>query len=248
LPNSIKPKRGPKGRATKECRERGCHGKRHRDGYCSKHDYKHNAEYHKARARKYYPKYKETILVRSKKRYLLHKDEINKQNKIKYHSNLKKSRKASNKYYQENKAHLSAEERKRYWKEREVRCQKTANRYQKNKVKRRAQIARYQKANPEIQLKSLKKRYKIESDAFKLTADAYRYAIMMWKRVLLKRDKHTCVYCGARGKRSHLEGHHIIYKHTKIQLALVTNNGCILCRKCHDEVHRLNPIKFVRNV
>ena len=112
MPNSIKPKRGPKGRATKECRERGCHGKRHRDGYCSKHDYKHNAEYHKARARKYYPKYKETILVRTKKRYLLHRDEINKQNKIKYHSNLKKSRKASNKYYQENKAHLSAEERK----------------------------------------------------------------------------------------------------------------------------------------
>ena len=62
----------------------------------------------------------------------------------------------------------------------------------------------------------------------------------------MKRDEKKCVYCGAKGKKSKLEAHHIIYKRTQVKLALKENNGCILCRNCHKELHRLNPIKYGR--
>jgi len=226
------------------CTKRGCKKPQHRFGLCTKHDYVKNKDWHRTQQKKAYPRYKKKILERAAKRYEIKRTEILKASKDKRAANPKKAQRKANQYYAKNKVHLAAEERKRYYKNREERCKKTAIAYQKNKVKRTRQIKRYNQRHPEIKRRSLEKRYAKESYAFEVTSDAYRYMIMAWKGVLLKRDNRCCVYCGAKGKRAKLEAHHIIYKRTQIKLALKENNGCILCKKCHKELHRLNPIKY----
>lgn len=226
------------------CTKRGCKKPQHRFGLCTKHDYVKNKDWHRTQQKKAYPRYKKKILERAAKRYEIKRTEILKASKDKRAANPKKAQRKANQYYAKNKVHLAAEERKRYYKNREERCKKTAIAYQKNKVKRTRQIKRYNQRHPEIKRRSLEKRYAKESYAFEVTSDAYRYMIMAWKGVLLKRDNRCCVYCGAKGKRAKLEAHHIIYKRTQIKLALKENNGCILCKNCHKELHRLNPIKY----
>jgi 5-methylcytosine-specific restriction endonuclease McrA len=228
------------------CTKSGCIKPQQRFGLCSKHDYVKNKKYHRERQKEYYPKYKKKILIREKKRYEEKKDEILQKQRDKRAANPKAMRKKDNEYYQKNKVHLAAEENKRYYKERELRCKRTRKRYEKNKVKRKKQIKKYNLAHPEVKRRSCERRYAKESYAFEVTSDAYRYMIMAWKGVLMKRDEYCCVYCGAKGKRAKLEAHHIIYKKTQIKLALKENNGCILCRKCHHSVHKLNPIKYGR--
>ena len=228
------------------CTKRGCTTPQHRFGLCSKHDYAKNRDWHRSRQKIMYPKYRKKILIREKKRYDKKRDEILQKQKDKRKANLKAARKYDNAYYQKNKIHVAAEESKRYYKERELRCEKTRKRYEKNKVKRKKQIKKYNQTHPEVKRRSWEKRYARESYAFEVTSDAYRYMIMAWKGVLMKRDEYCCVYCGAKGKRAKLEAHHIIYKKTQIKLALKENNGCILCRKCHLQVHSLNPIRYGR--
>tara|TARA_R110001599_G_scaffold338179_1_gene557045 strand:+ start:1108 stop:1710 length:603 start_codon:yes stop_codon:yes gene_type:complete len=195
---------------------------------------------------KYYKENKASILKKSLKYYDENRERLSERNAEKYYSNVKKSRKKQNTYYQKNKVHLAAEEKKRYWKEREVRCERTAKYYDKNKKQVAKRIKKYRKAKPEVQLRSQKKRLAMESKVFNTTSVSYVYALMAWKKVIINRDGRKCCYCNAKGKKAHLEGHHIIYKHTEMRLALTTNNGVILCRSCHDEVHKLNPIRFVR--
>ena len=195
---------------------------------------------------KYYKENKASILKKSLKYYDENRERLSERNAEKYYSNVKKSRKKQNTYYQKNKVHLAAEEKKRYWKEREVRCERTAKYYDKNKKQVAKRIKKYRKAKPEVQLRSQKKRLAMESKVFNTTSVSYVYALMAWKKVIINRDGRKCCYCNAKGKKAHLEGHHIIYKHTEMRLALTTNNGVILCRACHDEVHKLNPIRFVR--
>ena len=231
------------------CTKRGCKIPQHRFGLCSKHDYIKNKEWHRARQKKMYPKYRKKILIREKKRYDKKRDEILKKQKDKREANPGAARKYDNAYYQKNKIHLANEERKRYNKDRKSRCDKERKKWNTNekfRKKRSKQIKKYNELNPEVARRSLEKRYARESYAFEVTSDVYRYMIMAWKGVLMKRDGKKCVYCGAKGKRAKLEAHHIIYKRTQIKLALIENNGCMLCRKCHLQVHRLNPIMYGR--
>jgi len=231
------------------CTKRGCKKFQSRFGLCAKHDYVKNKKYHQTRAKKNYPKYKKKILIREKKRYYEKRDEILKSQRDKRAADPKTARKKDNEYYQKNKIHLAAEEKKRYYKERELRCEKSRKKWSTKdefRKKRTKQIKKYNELNPEVQRRAWEKRYANESYAFEVTSDAYRYMIMAWKGVIMKRDEKKCVYCGAKGKKSKLEAHHIIYKRTQIKLALNENNGCILCRNCHKELHRLNPIKYGR--
>lgn len=51
-----------------------------------------------------------------------------------------------------------------------------------------------------------------------------------WRKLVLERDNHTCLVCGSK--------ENIITDHTEPQklfpnLALETDNGRVLCRKCH---------------
>ena len=112
------------------------------------------------------------------------------------------------------------------------------------RVSDRKRVKKYRKDNPEMVKKFTETRYKLEADTFGVTADAYRYAIMAWKGCVMKRDGKKCMYCGKKGKSAKLEAHHIIYKKTNKAMALIENNGIILCHKCHRELHRLNPIKY----
>ena len=231
------------------CTTKGCTKPQSRFGLCAKCDYAKNRDFHRSRQKKMYPKYKKKILIREKKRYDEKRDDILKRQRDKREVNPNAARKYDNAYYQKNKVHLAMEERKRYHKDRESRCERGRNKWNtndKHRNKRSKQIKKYQQMNPEVQRKSWEKRYARESYAFEVTSDAYRYMIMAWKGVLLKRDGYCCVYCGAKGKRAKLEAHHIIYKRTQIKLALIENNGCMLCRKCHLQVHRLNPIRYGR--
>jgi 5-methylcytosine-specific restriction endonuclease McrA len=231
------------------CTKRGCTTPQSRFGLCSKHDYAKNRDWHRSRQKRMYPKYKKKILIREKKRYDEKRDEILKRQKDKREANPRAARKYDNAYYQKNKIHLANEEKKRYNKDRDSRCERERKRWNTNdkfRKKTSKQIKKYQQMNPEVQRRSWEKRYARESYAFEVTSDAYRYMIMAWKGVLMKRDTYCCVYCGAKGKKSKLEAHHIIYKRTQIKLALIENNGCILCRKCHHSVHKLNPIKYGR--
>lgn len=239
MPSSIK-------KRAKTCKSRGCKSKTHRLGYCSSHDYKRNKEFYTDKMSKYYKENTGKILERATKYYNENKQNIAERNSTKYYSNVKKSRKKQNTYYQKNKVHLAAEEKKRYWKERELRCERNAKYYDKNKKQVAKRIKKYRKANPDVQLRSQKKKLAMESKIFNTTSVSYVYALMAWKKVIMNRDGSRCCYCNAKGKKARLEGHHIIYKHTEMRLALTPNNGVILCRSCHDEVHKLNPIRFVR--
>ena len=231
------------------CTKRGCKKPQSRFGLCAKHDYTKNKEWHRAKQKRLYPKYKKKILLREKKRYEEKKDEINLAQRIKRAANPEATRKRDNAYYQKNKKHLAMEERKRYHNNRESRCERGRKKWSSNskfRKERSKQIKKYQQMNPEVQRRSMEKKFAKESYAFKVTSDAYRYMIMAWKGIILKRDGYCCVYCGARGKRAKLEAHHIIYRKTQVKLALIENNGCILCRSCHKELHRLNPIRYGR--
>lgn len=228
------------------CTKRGCKKNVHRFGLCSKHDYWKNKKFHTERAKKNYPKYKEGIIARATKRYADNKETILQGHKDKRKAHPRLAKKKANEYYAKNKKHLAAEELKRYYKNREKKCAKSKEAYNKNRKKRMRQIKKYRNAHPEVQRRSMQKRYAKESYQFEVTSDVYRYMIMAWKAILLKRDEKKCVYCGANGKKSKLEAHHIIYKYTELKLALIENNGCILCKKCHVELHRLNPIKHKR--
>ena len=226
------------------CKKKNCDRPVARFGLCGKHDYAKNKDYHNTRSKANYPKYKKKAIARANERYKKNREDILKVQKEKRAANPKAARKKDNAYYQANKVHLATEERKRYWKNREKKCNAGAVYYQKNKKKIIKRIKKYNKKNPEVKRRAWEKRYAKESYAFEVTSDAYRYMIMAWKGVIMKRDNKCCVYCGAKGKRAKLECHHIIYKKTQIKLALIENNGCILCRRCHKELHTLNPIKF----
>lgn len=230
------------------CTKRGCEKPQSRFGLCAKHDYQINKAYHRTRAKKNYPRYRKKIILRALERYNEKKVDILKAQRDKRKANPKVARKKANAYYAKNKVHLAAEEKKRYHKNSEKKCAQSKEYYKKNKKKRLRQIKKYRKANPDVQRRSWEKRYARESYAFEVTSDAYRYMIMSWKGILMKRDEKKCVYCGAKGKKAKLEAHHIIYKRTEIKLALKENNGCILCRKCHVELHQLNPIPYRKRV
>ena len=89
------------------CTKRGCKTPQHRFGLCAKHDYAKNKEWHRARQKKMYPKYKKKILIREKKRYDEKRDDILKRQRDKRKSNPGAARKYDNAYYQKNKIHVA---------------------------------------------------------------------------------------------------------------------------------------------
>lgn len=229
------------------CSKRGCKSFVTCDGLCYKHDYQKNPEKYKERNNTKYnnnPEFREQAKDRAKKRYYEKRDTILKERQIKRDADKEGYRKYCREYYQKNRDKLAERERKSYWAQREHKLQQSRESYQRNKEKIKKRTRKYKKDNPEMVRKFTLKRYKLESETFGITADAYRYAIMAWKGVLMKRDGKKCVYCGKKGKRARLEAHHLIYRKTNRKMALIENNGVILCYKCHKEVHRLNPIKY----
>ena len=236
-----------KGRST--CSKKDCTGFVVCGGLCGKHDYLKNPEKYRNKQNLKYrtdKDFKKKKLENANKRYAEKKELIKKQVKERRDKDMPGYRKYCREYYGKNKEHLADLEKKRYWKNREHKLENARKGYQKNKKKIKKRVKKYRKNNPEMVRKFAFTRYKLESETFGITADAYRYAIMAWKGVIMKRDGRKCVYCGKKGKKAKLEAHHIIYKKTNKAMALIENNGIILCHKCHKELHRLNPIKYGR--
>ena len=88
---------------------------------------------------------------------------------------------------------------------------------------------KYDKDNPEVKLRSQKKRFKILG----LTL----FDLMAWTKVIRKGK--NCSYCDS---DKDLHSHHLIPKSKQPGLALNENNGIPLCKPCHKEHHMLNGV------
>lgn len=63
-----------------------------------------------------------------------------------------------------------------------------------------------------------------------------------WRDSVLKRDRFTCQLCGQKGGK--LEVHHIRPKYLFPELTLVIDNGCTLCKYCHQKIVTRRESKF----
>ena len=63
-----------------------------------------------------------------------------------------------------------------------------------------------------------------------------------WRTLVLKRDRYTCQLCGQQGGQ--LEVHHIRPKYLFPELTLVIENGCTLCKYCHQKIVTRKESKF----
>jgi len=80
------------------------------------------------------------------------------------------------------------------------------------------------------------KKKKKNQDAKKI----YRQSdIYFWSREVRMSDNYHCVYCNTSKK---LSAHHIFPKSKYPELKFNLSNGILLCKKCHDEIHKLNDI------
>lgn len=62
--------------------------------------------------------------------------------------------------------------------------------------------------------------------------------LFWWSREVRIVYNHSCAYCGSQ----RLSTHHIFYKSKFPGLQFNLNNGIVLCKKCHEEVHKLNDV------
>ena len=58
-----------------------------------------------------------------------------------------------------------------------------------------------------------------------------------WVKEVFERDNYTCQCCGQRG--GNLNAHHLNGYHWDKEHRIDINNGVTLCKKCHDELHKL---------
>jgi len=63
-----------------------------------------------------------------------------------------------------------------------------------------------------------------------------------WRVSVLQRDRFTCQLCGQQGGK--LEVHHIRPKYLFPELTLVIDNGCTLCKYCHQKIVTRRESKF----
>jgi len=59
-----------------------------------------------------------------------------------------------------------------------------------------------------------------------------------WRTAVFERDDYTCQKCGKKG--GELRAHHIDGYANNEELRVELSNGVTLCKKHHDELHRLH--------
>lgn len=62
-----------------------------------------------------------------------------------------------------------------------------------------------------------------------------KYLLSLWRQAVLKKWKHRCAFCSARGDDK-LQAHHIVRRKHKITRYLPLN-GLALCHDCHSLAH-----------
>lgn len=58
-----------------------------------------------------------------------------------------------------------------------------------------------------------------------------------WRVSVFERDEYTCQGCGAGGKDTYLNAHHIEPRHESPEKETDINNGVTLCIECHADKH-----------
>ena len=116
---------------------------------------------------------------------------------------------------------------------RNVANQRAQDWYKINFKKKKEYDVMYLKINPEKYLQRNIKQLKKNASPFKLPHYAYLNGLIAWSKVIKKRDK-SCVICGSTDR---LNAHHLIHKKYLPELSLNVNNGILLCKVHHFEVH-----------
>lgn len=189
--------------------------------------YQKNQDKKKEGSRKKWHKYKETYNAIRRKNYKENPEPINKKNKENYQKNKPKILKKNKEYLEKNKDKIY-----------ELNRNNTKIWYRKNKAHVKIRMKKYHENKPEITLKAQTKYLNKMSIPFSLTSHQYKRALMAWRKVIEKRDK-SCVVCGS---NDGLNAHHVIHRSKYPKLSFIENNGIMLCRMHHDEVHEHNLV------
>ena len=108
--------------------------------------------------------------------------------------------------------------------------------YKKNRDKILERTKKYNKTHPETMFKAQNKYLnKMGNDLSHLTHNV-KSSLISWKKIIQERDK-ICKICGS---NKELQAHHILFRKFNTKLTLNINNGILLCRKHHYEIHKLN--------
>ena len=209
----------------KELRQKNLEKIRERD---RKH-YQNNIEKERENNRKNLAKNKDKYNANRRKKYNEDSEYREKKldkNKINYEKN-KDSILTKNKEY----AQLNKEQIKEWNKEYGPKW------YQKNKDKVKNQKKEYREKKPEVMLKAQIKHLTKLGLEFNQTAFQYKMTLRNWRLNIIKKNGKKCVICGSiKG----LVAHHILEKANYPKLSFNENNGIMLCKKHHDEVHLYN--------
>jgi 5-methylcytosine-specific restriction endonuclease McrA len=69
-----------------------------------------------------------------------------------------------------------------------------------------------------------------------------RNDLFFWAREVRMQYNYHCVYCNT---SRHLSAHHIFPKSKYKGLKYNLNNGILMCKECHIELHQLNDIAVI---
>lgn len=199
-----------------------------------------NLEQIRERDRLHYQKNKEKIKKRNNKQWQTKKEKYNVQRRERYQKDKELILQRNKEYYQKNRSKI-LETNKEYHKNNSNKIKKWNSDFNKKwyrENKQRIQLIKkeYIKNNPEILLKSQLNYLTKLARKFSLTSHQYKLALSAWAKIIKKRD-HVCVICGSTEK---LNAHHIIHRAKNPELSFIQNNGLLLCKKHHDEVHEKN--------
>lgn len=199
-----------------------------------------NLERIRERDRLHYQRNKDKIKARINKQWNNKKQEYNAQRRERYQKDREIILQRNKEYYQNNKKTI-IESNKKYHKKNQNKIKEWNKNFNKKwykENKQRIQIIKkeYMKNNPDILLKSQLNYLTKLADGFSLTSHQYKLALSAWSKTIRRRDQ-ICVICGSTEK---LNAHHIIHRAKNPELSFVKNNGVLLCKKHHDEVHEKN--------
>lgn len=63
---------------------------------------------------------------------------------------------------------------------------------------------------------------------------------IIWRNEVYKRDHYTCRFCGKHCQKKDIVAHHIKLFSEFPELRFSVDNGIVLCRSCHCELHKPN--------
>jgi len=72
-------------------------------------------------------------------------------------------------------------------------------------------------------------------ESFNMSCPEYQSALIIWSRIVKKRDNHVCIEYGSNDR---VQAHHVLEKKDYPEFSLLPMNGLTLCHECHWNKHR----------